>query len=817
MPARSGGLARALLFTLLLLIPLVFSRETVEAFEFNKVTLLHAGALALAALLAIRLLGARPVPGGWRMDPLALGVLLFVASALVSTLASISPLTSLYGTQESYAGLLTVLAYGILFAATRAVIGGVEDARRLLLAPVVAAAVVGAYAVVQVLRVDPVGYGRISEVTGLVRPFATVGHPNFMAAFLVMAFPLAVEAGRCALANGQRAAAAVFGAIALLAGVGVAASVSRGAWVAFAATLVVLVAGWLAIGERRSGLALGGVLAATAVAVLGLGAATGLLAGVLARLREFGQATSRTHIWTAAWAMFREHPVAGVGLDAFQLAFERHRTAAYWLVEWNGSPAKAHNEALHVLATQGALGGLAALVLAAAVAAAAVIAVRRGGDRPLAVAIAAALAGFAVSELSSFTVAACGTLAVVLAAVLGPLCSPPAAVAAPGDLRLAATLGVAGLVAAAVYASNVDGATLDAAPIRAVGALVLVVVALAAGAAAVALERHDAPAAARGAAPEWSAGAWAAVAVVWLAAGVLAWGFVLRPWEASQATRRGMLLTPHDPARAVAFLERAVALDPPVAFHWVKLGAAAHAEARTARDAAARRRPLDRARAAFERAVELVPVSAFHHANLGRVLADLARDGRARPEDVWPRFDAALARDPANAYFSTDAATAALGLGDRARAARYAAQAAALYPRFALAQSILGHVALADGRAEEAARVLAAARGLDWHGVGIARAVAGSNLAAAYLQLGRPADAERAAREALAHAPSYVDARFNLGRALEILGRRAEALAEYRRIVAEQPDYELARGALRALGAEVNPAASTPGPGAPRR
>ena len=77
---------------------------------------------------------------------------------------------------------------------------------------------------------------------------------------------------------------------------------------------------------------------------------------------------------------------------------------------------------------------------------------------------------------------------------------------------------------------------------------------------------------------------------------------------------------------------------------------------------------------------------------------------------------------------------------------------------------------------------------------------AASNLAAAYLELGRPAEAEAAARVAIERAPNFADARFNRGRALERLGRRAEAIEEYRRALADQPDHAPARQALRALG-----------------
>jgi hypothetical protein len=58
------------------------------------------------------------------------------------------------------------------------------DAQRVILAPIVAAAVAATYALVQVAgtRSDPLRAH--VGLAGLVRPFATLGHPNFLSAFL---------------------------------------------------------------------------------------------------------------------------------------------------------------------------------------------------------------------------------------------------------------------------------------------------------------------------------------------------------------------------------------------------------------------------------------------------------------------------------------------------------------------------------------------------------------------------------------------------------------------------------------------------------
>ncbi len=803
-------MGRAVLFVHLALSPLAFSSATIEAFESTKAALLLAAAIVVGAL-APRALAVGP--RRLARDPLALGGVLFVASAVVSTLASIGVWTSLLGAPESYFGLTTILAYAVLFLATRALCEHADDARWLLLAPVVAAAPAGAYAVVQIAGLDPIVYARVSGLGGFVRPFATMGHPNFLSAFLVMALPLVVYALVRALGRGQRAAAAVLGAVAVASGVAVAIAVSRGAWLALAAAALVVIVGALAAGERRALASIGALAGAGLLALAGLalvlpgGAGGVVLAGLLQRVRQLGDAGSRQHIWRAAWEIFRDHPLVGSGLDTFQVAFAGKRTAAYWAVEWNGSPTRAHNEVLNLLATQGALGALAVALLAVGLALATRRALRGAHDRLFVLALAAGIVAFAVQDLFSFTVAGCGTLAVTQAAVLSRLATPSGpASARDGGISLAVTLAIVVLLAVGLFVANLSAEPLLDEPGRAVGGFLILIALLAGGAVALALgwptpaPAHAAPGV-RGQALTPIAPPRPATVASWGVGAVLLVALVLRPLAAAWAAQEGVQLTSPAPAAAVERLRRAVWLDPVVELYWVKLGAAAHALARREPDPAARRRALGEARAAYERARRLAPANSYDYANLARVTADLAAEGLATPAEAFAGFDRALAMDPNNAYFYVDAAGAATSLGDAEHARDYAARGAARYPRFGVVRAQLAYVALLERRPADAVEPLRQALAAEWHGATEAQALAASNLAAAYLQLGRPADAEPAARLALAQVPALADARFNLARALEGLGRRQDAIAEYRRVLTERPDYTPARDALRALGA----------------
>jgi tetratricopeptide (TPR) repeat protein len=446
-------------------------------------------------------------------------------------------------------------------------------------------------------------------------------------------------------------------------------------------------------------------------------------------------------------------------------------------------------------------------VLLAGLAVAARRAWRVSGDRMLVTALVAGLAAFLVQDLFSFTVAGCGTLAVTQAALLSRLGRPPAGPAPPpdGTAGLAGVLATVAILTPVLLAHNVAAGPLLDEPARVLGAgLVVAVLATAALAVWVLAQPDAVDPREGGAAAVFRAGPASplAGAVAGGAAVALLALLVARPLAAAWAAADGVRLTPTAPAAAVARLEQAARLDPLNELYWVKLGAAAHAHARASAEPTARRRALEGAREAYARAVALVPANAYNHANLGRVLGDLAREGSgATAAEAYAAFDRALAMDPSNAYFYADAANAALALGDAGRARDYARRATALYPRFGFTRAQLGYAALAEKRPADAVEPLRQALQAQWHGADRARALAASNLAAAYLQLGRPDEAEAAARQALAQAPGTLEARFNLGKALEHRGRRAEALAEYRRLLAEQPDHALAREALRTLEA----------------
>ena len=127
---------------------------------------------------------------------MCLGFVLLAISAAVSTLLSVSPLLSWRGDYMSYQGLHWVLAYLVLFFATRHACRMDGFVVPLLAVVSAASALTSLYAIIQWAGHDPFAWTDVMILRGRFRPFSTVGHPNYLGVYLAMSLPLLAEAGR---------------------------------------------------------------------------------------------------------------------------------------------------------------------------------------------------------------------------------------------------------------------------------------------------------------------------------------------------------------------------------------------------------------------------------------------------------------------------------------------------------------------------------------------------------------------------------------------------------------------------------------------
>jgi O-antigen ligase/tetratricopeptide (TPR) repeat protein len=728
---------RPLLFLHLFLSPLLFQRGLIEVFETPKVAALTFTAiLLLAALVAQQVVFSSPggtspkEKGGSKRavdrgprDLIAWGFLLYLASALLSTLFSMSWRTSLYGEHENFVGLITVAAYVALFFGTRAFCRNQDQCKTILIAAVLATAVLSLYGTVQAIGKDPFTWKRTAEITGSVtRIFGTMGHPNHLGAFLVMGLPILSFFRIEAWGKRSWPALLLLPVIEALASALIIFSYSRGAWVALIG-LSVLIAILLAMTAKKKWVIL--CVLFPWIVGAGLGAATfstvmmetatpvptlqpespdaalpaetrpvepDLLAPsappLWERVKQMGPSAlihgTRWPIWTAAVNMFLDHPVLGVGLDCFRLAFEQYRPKNYWLLEWGGTPTHAHNELLHILAAQGSLGVLAAFVLTAGIGIAFARLIKRNGSF-FGVAVLSGIVVFYIQNLFSFTVIGTGTLFVTFAAILSRL-------------------------------DKSDEPLQESRPNRAETEPSLV---------------------------DWR------LVPIGIIAGMGVYFFVYQPTMTNLLFSKTVFNRSLPPQTAVSRLEEVVRRNPNRDLYFHHLAATYRKAARATTQPEEKREFLKLARGAYQRAIDLVPVDSHHYLSLANLLLVLSKESPplAGTGEVYTAMKKALKLDPYNADFYVIATDIAIASGDAKSGERWAMKALEIYPDFAPSKAQLGFIALMSAyrafRENQPAEVQQAAQvavdhlerslGMEWQTYKDKKEAAPRDLAKAYL------------------------------------------------------------------------------------
>jgi O-antigen ligase len=341
----------AALILLLALTPLPYG--TVEVWS---ITLWELLLFALTLLWGVEVLstGRLSISGNPLAWPL-LGLLLLAVAQLGFHLSY-----STYATQQAAIKILASLLFFLLFATFVN-----TDERRRLAAQVI-------IAVCALIALVAIGQSYAGKLLWQRASFGPFVNRNHFAGFLEMGIGLA---GGLLIGRGARREwLAVYGSALLLMCAGLVLSASRGGVLALVAELVflIVIAAPGSSNKNKQGALLrtvGALLLATATVIgsIFLVGSEGLVANFAQLEKEAGnEATnptdsfdrySRRDIWHASWQLIKVHPVAGVGLGAFQFAYTRYDPSS-------GSQRveQSHNDYLQILADAGLLGGLLALV-----------------------------------------------------------------------------------------------------------------------------------------------------------------------------------------------------------------------------------------------------------------------------------------------------------------------------------------------------------------------------------------------------------------------------------------------------------------------
>jgi len=172
--------------------PLFFNVYSSRVFEPDKLTTLRTVAVIMAAVWVVKLIeehasGQHEIGFTWR-TPLVLPTLFTVVIYLLSTLLSVTSRVSMVGSYQRLQGTYTTLAYVVIFLVILQGLRTRAQLDRLITVIVVNSLPIALYGLIQRNRLDPLPWG--GDVTQRVA--SNMGNPIFVAAYLIVVFPLAV-------------------------------------------------------------------------------------------------------------------------------------------------------------------------------------------------------------------------------------------------------------------------------------------------------------------------------------------------------------------------------------------------------------------------------------------------------------------------------------------------------------------------------------------------------------------------------------------------------------------------------------------------
>jgi len=397
----------------LIVVPLFFNVYSARVFEPDKLSLMRSFALVMAGAWLVKWLettlarsedrssrSAAPAADGgiWRRlraTPLVLPTLFLVLAYLVSTVFSLAPRISWWGSYQRLQGTYTTLSYIVIFFLVLGHLRRREQLDRLIHVVILTSLPISIYGIVQHFGLDPLPWG--GDVTSRVA--SNMGNSIFVAAYLIMALFLTLERllrsirrittdDTDGLADAVRAGSYLFVLLAQF--LCIFYTQSRGPWLGLLGGLYVFVLlalitlsqrarrwRWLWIGWISLSVVAGGFLVVINLPGTPLSAFQRLpYVGRLGTVFELDDGTGRvrTLIWEGAVEMIVPHepliypdegpdrfnalrPLVGHGPEAMWMAYNRfyQPDLAHYEAR-NASPDRSHNETFDALVITGLLG-----------------------------------------------------------------------------------------------------------------------------------------------------------------------------------------------------------------------------------------------------------------------------------------------------------------------------------------------------------------------------------------------------------------------------------------------------------------------------
>jgi O-antigen ligase len=383
-------------YLLTILLPLTFTTTTYELFEFPKFLLLLTGTLVVSAAWLYHAISTRDFSlrgeTSKYLKVLHGAVLAVAITQTITTLTSLHPATSFWGYYSRFhQGLLTTWCYTILYFA------GVkwldkENIQKIIKISLRTSFFIAIIAVLEhynlsltclfMTMLEKLKNGAVPLITSAAcwgtltnphdRSFATLGQPNWLAAYLLPHLFLALQTLHTKYKNMSKVSYVVRVTwYVLLYFFALLFTKSRSGFLAFGLSLVTY---WLLtirlheFSKIKNTILISSFLFLASILLLGSPFTPPLthlrstptppaISGPALEVESTESGDIRKIVWTGAWQIFRSHPLLGTGPETFAYTYYNVRPAAHNLTtEWDYLYNKAHNEYLNFAANSGLLG-----------------------------------------------------------------------------------------------------------------------------------------------------------------------------------------------------------------------------------------------------------------------------------------------------------------------------------------------------------------------------------------------------------------------------------------------------------------------------
>lgn len=362
------------LYALTLLLPLIFTPNTSELFEFPKFLILLSGTLIISAAWLIDIFVNKNKPQlkieNWNLINYA--ILAVLITQTISTIASIHPYTSFWGYYGRFhQGLLTSICYTLIYFAASTYLDK-KSTQKIIKISIYTSTLVSLYAILQRLGIDKNYW--VQDVVN--RPFSTLGQPNWLAAYLLPNLFLTLYLSHV---NQKKPATTIYYVLFTINFAALLLTKSRSGFLAFGISSP---AYWYLLSRQFTFAKIKTALFRISFFVFLICLIVGTpftppLSSIITRqpsnvitpqtgtqLESGGTESGdiRKIVWTGALSLIKKYPLLGTGPETFAYTYYSTRPVAHNLTsEWDFLYNKAHNEYLNIAATTGLIGLLAYL------------------------------------------------------------------------------------------------------------------------------------------------------------------------------------------------------------------------------------------------------------------------------------------------------------------------------------------------------------------------------------------------------------------------------------------------------------------------